>query len=275
MFDFPHRFAFIGAGIALVLTSAARADLGLPEGAFSITISQDGRASISDTFTIGPAGDLSDLQAVFQDGDAESFTQIGATVSGAPIILKMTTDGDAAFRITHWYIDVPVSMADIDSPGPTSLFDPLGGAIDVTISGMAFDNGAEAMPFIVDNNSFFTSFFRDINGHFYETPSSNTYNSYGNGVIDVQVPGQFYRDGDPTYDFVVHQSGPVSSWTWENILPPDLTTDVVNEFGIVGEPNSPGYVFELGLAVAFIQIPEPGTIALLLPAVIMAFRRRR
>lgn len=270
------RNAVICGVVAAAFASVANAQVGEPQGTFTITVRQGGGVIASDTFTVGPGGDLSDLKASFQDGDPESFTQIGTIGPGAnPIILKMTSDDDPGFRITHWYVDVPVSTADIYSPGPTSLFNPLGGVIDVTISGMAFDNGAAVIPFVVDNNSFFTSFMRDWEGHFYQSPLSNAYNSYGNGVIDVQVPGQYYRDAGMAYDFVVNSDGTTSSWTWNNILNPGLSTDVVNQFGAVIDPNMPGYVFELGMAVAFVQVPEPGTLAMMLPAALFAIRRSR
>lgn len=275
MFKIPARIAAICGGVALTLAATANAQVGEPQGSFTITIKQGGSTIANSSFTVGPAGDLSDLKASFQDGDPESFTQIGTVGAGSPIILKMTSDDDPNFRITHWYVDVPVSTADIYSPGPTSLFNPLGGAIDVTISGMAFDNGASVLPFIVDNNSFYTSFMRDWEGHFYKSPSTNAYNTYGNGVVDVQVPGQFYHDGALAYDFLVNASGPLSSWTWSNIINPGMATQVVNQFGATLDPSMPGYVFELGLAVAFVQVPEPGTLAMLLPAALLAIRRRR
>ncbi len=270
---------FVAASGVVLMSglSAAQAQVGEPEGTFTITIKQGGMTIASDTVTIGAGGELEDLKASFQDGDPEDFTQIGTIgMSASPIILKVTTDGDPSFRISHWYIDVPASLANIDVPGPTSLFDPMGGDIDVIVSSFEFDNGNVAMPFVQGNDTFYTSFMRDVSGHFYKSPNVNPYNYQGNGVIDVQVPGQIYTDGTPaSYDFEVIQSGSHVSWAWKNILNPGASTKVINQFGSELNPVSPGYVFELGAAVAFLPIPEPSTLLLIVPALLTFGRRRR
>ena len=263
MFRWGFQAAVLGVGL-LSLTATAQAQLGDLSGTFDITVRQGGSVIAFDTVTIGAGGDLVDLQGTFHDGDPEDFTPIGTIgPTGAPIILKVTTDGDSGFRASHWYIDVPVSLADIYSPGPTSLFDPLGGSIDVTIDGLSFDNGAAGIPLIVANNSFAVSFMRDALGMYYELPGSRPYNAYGYGVNDIQVPGETYCDADlGQYTFEVLQTGTSVSWRWSDILPATLATTVHDGTSSGVTPLVPGHVFELGLGMAF--VPEPGTLLLVL-----------
>lgn len=277
MFKNLGKFAFCCCLAAFGSTQAARAQVGEPQGSFTITVRQGGNVIASDTVTIGPGGQLSDLKAAFQDGDPESHEQIGTIGAGdSPIILKVTSDDDPFFRVLHWYIDVPASLADIHSPGPTSLFDPNGGLIDVTVSSLEFDNGALAMPFVLNSPNYYTSFMRDVQGHFYNTPGAHPYDAYGNGIIDIQVPGSLYTDANiNSYNFEVLGTGSSVSWRWNNILPATLATTVTNQFGGTFGPADPGYVFELGLSVAMVQIPEPGTLALLAPAAMFVLRRKR
>jgi hypothetical protein len=255
-------------GCVLLLTgSGALADaIGLPSGTFAITVRQGGGIVAQDTVSIGAGGELVDLQPWWVDGDEEDFTQIGTIgPSGSPIILKVTTTGDESFRMLHWYIDVPAGLGDIHSAGPTSLFDPFGGDIDVIISGLSFSNGAAVAPYICDNGSYMVSFMRDIEGHFYESLATLPYNSFGHGVNDIEVPGEEYLDANHRpYFFSVLETGTSASWAWNNIVNPGPSTTVHN--GLAGgvTPLSPGYVFELGLSAAFIIIPEPGTLLLLL-----------
>jgi len=260
--------------------STAHAQVGNPTGSFEITVTQDGNEIAKDTVTIGPGGDLSDLSPTFVDGTPESNTQIGTTASGAPIILKVVSDGGAleGFRLTHWYIDVPLTTDLIDIPGPDSLFDPTGGPIDVEISSFEFDNGALVTPLVLNSPNFYTSFTRDISGNFYETAGSNSFNQFGNGFIDIQVPGSLYLDGDTdAYNFEMLASGASASWRWSNILNPGLATMVNDGAGNTVAPVSPGYVFELGTAVAFVAIPEPATAGLFMlgGATLLARRRRK
>jgi hypothetical protein len=274
-----RTFSALGCVVAAAYAPAAQAQIGEPSGSFEITVRQGGSIIASDVVTIGAGGQLEDLKPMDEDGTPESFNQIGSLGAGlneSPIILKVVADGDPDFRITHWYIDVPISLLNIYAPGPNSLFDPMGGAIDVTIEGLEFDNNADVIPFIVGNDTFYTSFMRDIDGHFYNLPDSHAFDAFGNGLIDVQVPGAFYTDAnDAPYDFEVLQSGQTVSWRWSNILAPTAMTQVTNEFGVTLDSLDPGYVFELGLAVAFVQIPEPATLAMLAPAVLLVVRRRR
>jgi hypothetical protein len=269
---------FAVVGIHLVAAAgSARAQVGEPLGAFDITLSQGGGVVAQHSVTIGAGGDLVDLQPSWVDGTPESFTQIGTIgPSQSPIILKVTMDGDSTFRMLHWYIDVPGSLADIYSAGPTSLFDPNRGNIGVTVSGLSFNNPNGVQPFICDNSSYMVSFMRDVQGHFYESPSTLPYDAYGHGVNDIEVPGQTYLDGDiSAYNFTVLETGSKVSWSWSDILNPGLGTTVHN--GLAGgvPPLSPGYVFELGLSVALIHAPEPGTFVLMVAGLVPMLRRRR
>ncbi len=263
----------------LTVTSSASAGVGDPFGSFQILIEQGGVTIANDTVTVGPAGDLTDLRPAFVDGTPEDNTLIGTIGAGAdPIILKLVSDGgpDEAFRLTHWYIDVPVSLLNIDAPGPTSLFDPAAGMIDVTITGLEFSNGAAALPMLLDLDTFYTSYMRDWQGHFYEQADAHAYNAYGNGFIDIQVPGSTYLDANVAeYNFEMLASGTSASWRWANILPPSLTDTVNNGFGASINPVQPGYVFELGMAVAFVQVPEPTTMAFLAMGLVPVILRRK
>jgi hypothetical protein len=277
MFRNAMTFAVVGCLLAVGVTDVALAQVGEPQGSFMITVKQGGNIVVQDTVTIGVGQDLEDLKTIAQDGDAEDFTQIGTVGAGSPVILKVTSDGgpDESFRVLHWYIDVPVSLSDIYSPGPTSLFSPTGGNIDVTISSLEFDNGVLADPLLVGNDTYLTSFMRDYQGHFYESTLANPYNYSGYGVNDIQVPGQAYLDGDASLYTFASTAGTSSSWTWGNIENPGLGTTVHDGSNSGVSPLSPGYVFELGLSVAFVQVPEPATLSLLAPLALMVVRRRR
>ncbi|HPF39544.1 MAG TPA: PEP-CTERM sorting domain-containing protein [Phycisphaerae bacterium] len=267
-------FALCAAGFSV---SRAHAQVGDPFGSFDIEIRQGGNLIAQDTVTIGPGGDLTDLDPIFVDGTRESHTQIGQ-VGGSPIILKVVSEGSdsEAFRLTHWYIDVPLTVDLIDLPGVTSLFDPNGGNIDVTITGLEFSNGAAVMPVIVPTPTFSTSFMRDISGNFYESTGANTFNQYGNGLYDIQVGGDKYLDGDlSAYTFDMLASGTSASWRWGNILNPGLLTKVNDGVGATIDPNSPGYVFELGMAMAFVAVPEPTTASLIIVSGAAVLLRRR
>ncbi len=263
--------------LASTTSTVQAADITDPLCTFGIVIKQGGVDIVNDTVSIGLGGELDDLKPIFADGTPEDHTQIGIIGPATdPIILKVTTEGTPGYRLTHWYIEVPLSMADIDLPGPTSLFDPTAGLIDVIITGIEFGDGALMTPRIEDNGTFLTSFMRDKEGHFYELPGSNPAGPGAYGHYDVQVPGEKYHDGDlSAYTFDILSTGLVSSWKWGNIIPPDLTTTVAEGSGVSDTPVEPGYVFELGTAVAFVAIPEPSTLGLLAIAAISVIKRRR
>ncbi|MFH1419677.1 MAG: PEP-CTERM sorting domain-containing protein [Planctomycetota bacterium] len=275
--------------IVAVLPVAAYGQLvGEPSGSFNITVKQGATIVAQDNVSIGPGGDLPDLKATFQDGDPESHTQIGLiglVPNQTPIILKVVSepvaDTPVVYRLLHFYIDVPLSMAAIHLPGPTSLFDPNGSPnIEVSISGMTFDNGVIAQPRLENLDLFYTSFMRDYQGHFYESVGALPYDFNGNGVNDIQVPGTQYLDesGGGTqltpYLFAA-TPGVSSSWAWSDIRNPGLATTVHNGFSSGQAPVQPGYVFELGVAVAFIAVPEPSTLALLSFGLLLVIRPRR
>jgi len=139
------------------------------------------------------------------------------------------------------------------------------------VTNATFTDGGSVFPLIVNNNSFFTLFMRDMAGRFYELPLTNAYNSYGHGVIDVQVPGAPFMDGTTNPYSFTSVSGIMSSWAWNNIVNPGPSTPVNDGSGSVSSAGA-GYVFEIGLAVAF--VPEPGTIAFCGSAfVFFAFRK--
>jgi hypothetical protein len=201
---------------------------------------------------------------------------LGLPGLGTPIILKVTSDGGPieSMRILHWYIDAPISMSDINTPGPLSLLNPFDGNVKVYISGFQFSNGADATPLLVDNNSYMTSFMRDFQGHFYESVGANAFNSYGHGIYDIQVPGMRYLDGDTSKYTFAATPGVASSWMWGAIVNPGLFTKVHNGTSGGQTPLIPGYVFELGTSVAFTGVPEPASLALLLPVLLLLRRSR-
>lgn len=147
----------------------------------------------------------------------------------------------------------------------------------MTITGLEFSNGAAAIPLVLDLDTFYTSYMRDSQGNFYESADANAYDAYGNGFIDIQVPGSKFLDANTSeYNFEMLASGTSASWRWANMLPPSLTDTVNNGFGASINPLDPGYVFELGMAVAFVEVPEPTTLVLLAAgAVPMILRRKR
>lgn len=277
----PLRTLVVFSLLSVFVVAGAHAQVGEPIGSFDILVKQGGTTIATKTVTIGsPGADLSDLKATFQDGDPESNTQIGTIgPSMAPIILKCVTEDNALFRLLHMYIDVPVSLADIDHAGPTSLFDPNGAPlIDVTVSGMTFAATPLAAPQVLDDPYFYVSFMRDIQGHFYESPQANPYGFSGGGIYDIQVPGTAYHDGDSIQYAFSGTPGSSVSWTWGGILRPTplpMDTKVHNGSSSGVQSADPGYVFELGLAVAFTNVPDPTTILLFAPALFWMRQRRR
>lgn len=256
----------------------ASAQVGEPIGTFHITVKQGGNIIADDDVSIGTGGELSDLKATFQDLTPESSTQIGVigpAGSTSPIILKVTSDGGALenFRVLHWYIDVPVSTTDIYTPGPYSLLNPLGGNVEVAITGLKFDNGALATPQFSDNDTYLVSFMRDFRGNFYESVLANGYDVHHHGIYDIQVPGVRYLDGDATQYTFTGTAGTSCDWVWGNIINPGLTTNVYGN-GTGETPLVPGYVFELGASIAFTAVPEPATLAAMLPGLLLLRRRR-
>ncbi len=237
----------------------ASAQVGEPTG-FTITIKHGASTLATNNVTIGPGGDLQDTKATFQDGDPEDFKQIGTVGANNPMILKVVTEDNPLYRVLHMYIDVPISLLNINAPGATSLFNPADASlINVEITNATFQGGTAVEPQVENSNGYYVSFMRDFGGHFYESQQANAYNALGGGIYDIQVPGSKYLDGTPaTYNFAATQ-GSVSSWTWGNILNPGPGTTIHNGFAGGLASTGAGYVFELGLSVAFINVPEPAT----------------
>ncbi len=270
--------------IALALLSAAvwpcavMAQVGEP-ASFDITVSQGGSVIAQSSVTVGPGGDLEDIKTTWQDGDPEDFTPLQVmTGSGtpSPVILKlvsMPTPNNDVYRLLSFYLNVPISLQNIDLPGPDSLFGS-SGMIDVTISNMVIDNGAIVDPRVEDDPYFYTSFMRDYDGHFYESVGAHPYDFNGNTIYDIQVPGTAYNDGDSSQYTFASTPGGVSSWTWGNIVPPGLQTPV-HDGTQSTNPSQPGYVFELGLSVALVVVPEPSSLALLAIGCFAVLGRRR
>jgi hypothetical protein len=260
-----HRLALAGllVGLSLATPPQVLAGVGEPYGAgpggtFSIRITQGATIIAEDLAAPFPVNiKIAPLDPV----------QIGTTPGGSPIVLTILSDFGPIedFRITHWFINTPVSMADLATPSTNSLIDP--GSLDpirVEIGNIAFTGTPAAFPLVVNNNSFYTSYLLDANGRFFQTPNTNPYDLYGNGKVDVQVPGMWYVDGSPSPYQFTGTSGPVVSWVWDNLLPPGMLTQVVQNNGSLGGTGyySPGHVWEMGLGVAFV-VPEPSAAILL------------
>jgi hypothetical protein len=275
------RWSIATAALLMIASGSAWAQQVGEPASFTIAVKQGSQVIAQKHVTVGAGQDLPDIKTTYQDGDAESFVQlITMTSSGtpSPIILKLVsepTQDMSMYRLLHFYIDVPLSLQQIDSPGAVSLFDPHSAdPIEVTVTDMVFANGIAAIPQLGNDPYFYTSFMRDHEGHFYQSPQAHPYGFAGHSIYDIQVPGTAYLDADTSQYTFASTSGVSSSWTWGKIPNPGQTTKVHNGSGLV-TPSQPGYVFELGLAVAFTAMPEPATAGLLLLGGMLLIRRRR
>jgi len=251
----------------------ANAGVGEPTGTFALKV-QHGATTIVDTIVAVPA----DIK--LSDNTPEGFVQVGS-VGSSPIILKMVSDDDPDFRIVHFFLNVPVSTEDIYAASSDSLLDPSNSAtINVSISDLEFTDTTEVTPLLVNNNTFLTAFMRDNHlgsgGRFYSLPNSNF---YGPGMLgpfaQAQVPGSFFFDGDASmYGFTGSFAQPRATWSWLALPNPGpLGVPAINIDGTISPGD--GMVFELGLSVAFVGVPEPGTLAFLLPGMLAMLARRR
>ena len=268
------------AALILITSGNAKAQAVGEPSSFTITVKQGTDVIAQKAVTVGPGGDLPDIKIAPQDGDSESFCQLitmTASRTPSPIILKLVSEPTpdmSLFRLLHFYIDVPLSLQNIDAPGAVSLFNPLStDQIEVSVTNMVFANGVAAIPQLCSSPTYDTSFMRDYNGHFYESPQTTAFNAHGSGIYDIQVPGSAYLDGDTSQYTFNSTSGVSSSWTWGHIPNPGQNTNVNNGQNST-TPSQPGYVFELGLSVAFTALPEPATAGLLLLG-LMLIRRRK
>jgi hypothetical protein len=271
----------LGAGLLLIAYSSASAQQVGEPSSFTISVKQGSQVIAQKDVTVGVGQDLPDIKTTYQDGDAESFVQlITMTASGTPtpVILKLVSEpvqDMSMYRLLHFYIDVPLSLQSIDLPGATSLFNESSSdSIEVSVTNMVFANGVMAQPLVGDDPYFYVSFMRDHEGHFYQSPEAHPYGFAGHGIYDIQVPGSSYLDANTSQYTFNSVAGTSSSWTWGKIPNPGPSTKVHNGSGLV-TPSHPGYVFELGLAVAFTAIPEPATAAFLLVGGLLLVRRRR
>jgi len=260
---------WVGILLVAVPVGTASAFVGEPYGTFSITVTQG-----SDVVVANPAVPVpADIK--ISDGDPEDFVVIGTIGPAAtPIILKVVSEDDPEYRIVHFYIDVPVSTSDIHTPGPTSLFDPIGDpSITVEISGLKFTDTAYVFPRVEPTDTFLTAFMRDEGGRFYNLPQAVTVN-YPGPDTEVQVPGSAFWDADPVYQWL-YVDGSEVTLIWQGLVNPGSVAATVND-GFNPDAPATGYVFELGLGVAFvgIAVPEPATVGLLLLGVVSMASRR-
>jgi hypothetical protein len=134
---------------------------------------------------------------------------------------------------------------------------------------MSFTDTTSVIPVVPNLDYFMTAFMRDTNtstgGRFYIMPDS-TY--IGPGVFSpepqMQVGGNFFNDANTSeYQYtMMSYEDPTASWKWGNI-PSPTGYDVVGYDGSISP--SDGRVFELGLSIGFVGVPEPGTLGLLIP----------
>jgi hypothetical protein len=278
MFNRRLSLAALAGAVCLQSASMAKAQVGEPTGSFGIRITHGGTTIVDYPAVPLPA----DFK--LSDGDPEDFIQIGTIgPNAAPIILKVVSDDDPGFRIVHFYVDVPGNLADIHHSDGDSLFAPSdSGLIDVSITGLSFAGTTQVTPMLANNSTYLAAYMRDTymgtGGRFYDLPEV-TY--VPPGVIGPeaqgQVAGEKFYDGDLSqYVFTGSFEQPTASFTWGAIPNPGaVSSQVINADGSLSPGD--GKVFELGLSVAFVGVPEPGTIGLVASGLwtILTYNRRR
>lgn len=264
-------FVVVFVASAAGTVNASPIGVGEMIGTFGIRITHGGVVIVDNPSVAVPT------DTKLSDGTPEGFVQIGTVGAGRdPVILKIVTGDDPGFRTSHWYVDVPKSLFEINTPGPTSLFDPTNpGFIDVEVTGLSFADTTEVTPLLVNNATYATAYMRDKGGVFYNMPMGITTGFPGPNT-QVQVPGQAFFDGDEElYAFEGSYAEPTASWAWRGL--PNPGRDMTTNNGV--DPNAPsiggGYVFELGLGVSFVGVPEPGTLGLMAAGLLPVLRRQR
>jgi hypothetical protein len=197
-------------------------------------------------------------------------------IGGSDVYLEVKSDGTSAetFRVVHFFIK-STDPSNYDLAGPTSLFTSGGGPIDVSISGIQFNNPDWVLPQVGD--SFYdVSYMTNAGGNFYDLPNSEPYQT-GN-PYRIQVRGPSYTDSN-TADYNFTSSGPSGApwWKWSGIIPPVGGQGGTQTYSVTGQTDEfTGYVRELGLSVAFShEMPEPTALCLLAAALPLLRRRSR
>ena len=260
-------FAVLAGVAGLLAAGSAQAQVGEPTGNFNITIQQGATTIVNANVAVpAPAG----------------YVQIGTVgPMGEPIILKMVTDSDPNFRIVHWYIDVPGNLNDINTSDGASLINPANPApVSVSITGLQFTGTSSVTPLLVNNSTYLTAYMRDTflgtGGRFYNLPGSNF---YAPGVLgpaaEAQVPGNQFLDGNTSlYSFGGTFGQPSATWTWGAMPnPAAVGAQAITTNGSLAPGD--GRVYELGLSVAFVGVPEPATLAFVLPGLLLMMLRKR
>jgi hypothetical protein len=111
-------------------------------------------------------------------------------------------------------------------------------------------------------------------GWYYELPETEQF--WVGARETQQVPYSDYRDANPVYDFD-DDSGTSLNVGWSNMYSPVDATYTITQSSAPytsASDTSGGAVFEMGLN-AFVCVPEPATVGLLLLGSLAGLRRRR
>ncbi|MBN1347520.1 MAG: PEP-CTERM sorting domain-containing protein [Phycisphaerae bacterium] len=267
----------LSAGLLLTcLTGAANAAIVGRPVSLDITITQGGSTIVDAMNVVIPGTDILDGTNYIAIGD------IGGLSTAYLSVWMQDETADESLMSFYVRAGDPSSAL---TPGTLPLFDLTGsGMIDVHISNLQFEVGGTANNV---NVAEFGSPIGDYMSAMYMMNSSGWYYELP-GVEPVvigsklthQVPYSDFKDGDSSHYQFDDGSGTNVDVAWRNIYSP-VDTDYV-----IIQSDSPyasmmdasgGAVFEMGLS-AFAwgngQVPEPGTVGLLMLGG-MAFLRRR